>query len=337
VHTGVQQAAHHGARCVLSNPPASFVAALPLLQVRGTLVLLPLVYRCRAVGCVYLLAPWDIHAELGKAALQEMAALLAPGTFKALLRGGRVQAEWYRQVLSEGPMPSVPELDSTSSNAAAAAALGAAATPAAPAAAEAPAAAVAGERAVTAPLAQAAQAVPAGTSLSAVPLSGGGGGEGRSKSSGGDGWGSGEGGGMLGSCDSVEPSAVSASGTGTASNSCNNVNSAPLPLSNPEAVMAAAAAASSAAAAAAAIAPVGLPVSGHAAAGFQDLVLWPELLDIKSDLARSRHTAVSDEYAAGPGGCSRRMPSGRVLWCSSFVNQLVCADLLCGAGSCADC
>ena len=42
-------------------------------------MLLPLVYRCRAMGCVYLLAPWDIHAELGKAALQEMAALLASG------------------------------------------------------------------------------------------------------------------------------------------------------------------------------------------------------------------------------------------------------------------
>jgi hypothetical protein len=280
------------------------------LQVRGTLVLLPLVYRCRAVGCVYLLAPWDIHAELGKAALQETAALLAPGTFKALLRGGRVQQDWYRQVLSEGPMPSVPETDSTSSNTAAAAALDAA-TQAAPAAAE------GAGGAVTAPLAQAAQAIPASASLSALPLSGGGGAEGRSKSSGGDGWGSGEGTGMLGaagSCDSMERSAVSATGAvgtgGTASNSCNIVNSAPLPLSTPEAVMAAAAAASSAAAAAAAIAPVGLPVSGHAASGFQDLVLWPELLDIKSDLARSRHTAVSDggaqairPHAAGPGGC----------------------------------
>jgi hypothetical protein len=58
---------------------ASMLPLLACVQVRGTLVLLPLVYRCRAMGCVYLLAPWDIHAELGKAALQEMAALLASG------------------------------------------------------------------------------------------------------------------------------------------------------------------------------------------------------------------------------------------------------------------
>jgi len=74
-------------------------------QVRGTLVLLPLVFRCRPLGCVYLLAPWDIHPTLGKAASQEMAALLAGGTFRALLAGGPLQAEWYSQVLSEGPMP----------------------------------------------------------------------------------------------------------------------------------------------------------------------------------------------------------------------------------------
>lgn len=53
-------------------------------------MLLPLVYRCRAMGCVYLLAPWDIHAELGKAALQEMAALLASGGSQW---GGGVQLE----------------------------------------------------------------------------------------------------------------------------------------------------------------------------------------------------------------------------------------------------
>lgn len=238
------------------------------------MVLLPLVYRCRSVGCVYLLAPWDIHAQLGKAALQEMAALLAVGTFKALLRGGRVQHDWYAQVLSEGPMPSVPEFDSGSSNVAAAAALTAA------------------QPSDTTPgpeLAAAAAGGPAAESEA-----------GRSKSPTGDAlWESGDVAAMgaTGSCESMDPSTVSGgagavAGGATLSNG-SNVVSCPLPLSTAEAVIAAAAAAQSAAAAAAAIAPVGLPVSGHAAAGFPDLVLWPELLDIKADLARSRHTAVS--------------------------------------------
>lgn len=324
----------------------------PLLsppQVRGTLVLLPLVFRCRAVGCVYLLAPWDIHAELGKAALQEMAALLAGGTFKALLRGGRVQAEWYSQVLSEGPMPSVPELvevpvpaagATTASTAAATDPSGGGAaaqqggsmtttttsscTPAAAASSKPSAAAP--EKAVTAPLsshqASAAAAIAAASSLSSAVLGGAGGAAAgvesaaavRSKSpaaGGGDAAGGGSSveqcgpqqqGGVgqqqltTGSCDSVEPSALSGTAAATAtgfSTTTNALTSCPVPLSSPEAVMAAAAAASSAAAAAAAIAPVGLPVSGHAAVGFTDLVLWPELLDIKADLARSRHTAVS--------------------------------------------
>ncbi|WIA14830.1 hypothetical protein OEZ85_001549 [Tetradesmus obliquus] len=155
-------------------------------MVRGTLVLLPLLFRCRPLGCVYLLAPWDIHAALGKAALQEAAALLASGTFKALLAGGPLQQQWYAQVLSEGPMPA----------------------PAPP-------------------------ALPAPSSAGAA----------------------------------VAAELVAAQGQ-------------------------AAAAAEAAAVSAAAMAPVGLPVSGHACGSFPELVLWPELLDIKDDLARSRHTAV---------------------------------------------
>jgi len=281
------------------------IAVISYVQVRGTLVLLPLVYRCRALGCVYLLAPWDIHAELGKAALQEMAALLASGTFKALLRGGRVQQEWYGQVLSEGPMPSVPELDSTSSGnftAAAAAAAAAAATkqptPGASPSAAAGASAVS-DRAAAAPLTPAEQQQPAAAAAAAALYAAAAGdGEARSKSPAANGgWGSGEGQGMAvtGSCDSIEPSAASATGTGLASvcsASSNAFVNCPLALSSAEAVVAAADAASSAAAAAAAIAPVGLPVSGHATSGYTDLVLWPELLDIKADLARSRHTAV---------------------------------------------
>jgi hypothetical protein len=96
--------------------------------------------------------------------------------------------------------------------------------------------------------------------------------------------------------DSVDKSAASGTaGAAAATHSTgSNAVSCPLPLSTAEAVIAATAAAQSAAAAAAAIAPVGLPVCGHAASGFPSLVLWPELLDIKADLARSRHTAVSN-------------------------------------------
>ncbi len=138
--------------------------------------------------------------------------------------------------------------------------------------------------------------LPAAAALSAVEL--------RSERSqspvGGDeGWGSGEGAPAVGtaatgSVDSMDKSATSGTGaTGTGMSNGSNAVSCPLPLSSAEAVIAATAAAQSAAAAAAAIAPVGLPVCGHAAGGFPSLVLWPELLDIKADLARSRHTAVS--------------------------------------------
>lgn len=246
--------------------------------------------------------------------------LPAAGTFKALLSGGSVQADWYREVLSEGPMPagpmpSVPELESSSSTAAAEAAAAAAAAEAAAAAAKlatpavgsASAAAAGSDRAaVTAPLAQADRPLPAAAALSAV--------EHRSERSqspvgAAEGWGSGEGPGALvcgatGSMDSVDRSAASGTaGAAAASHSTgSNAVSCPLPLSTAEAVIAATAAAQSAAAAAAAIAPVGLPVCGHAASGFPSLVLWPELLDIKADLARSRHTAVS-EKALGGGSC----------------------------------
>jgi hypothetical protein len=199
-------------------------------------------------------------------------------------------------------MPSVPELDTSGSNEAAAG-------PPAATAAAAPAGTP-----LTTPLAPVDQQVSlqAAAALSAAAPTGQSN-AGRSKSPSpirDTGWGSGEAQalGGTGSIDSIERSAGSASGAAAAaggtvaiSSSSNGgeVVSCPLPLSTAEAVIAAAAAAQSAAAAAAAIAPVGLPVSGHAARGFPDLVLWPELLDIKADLARSRHTAVS---AVPPGG-----------------------------------
>ncbi|GBF96720.1 hypothetical protein Rsub_09462 [Raphidocelis subcapitata] len=70
-----------------------FLAGRPLP--RGTLVLLPLVHRCRQLGCVYLLAPWDLHAAVGRAALAEMAALLS-GCLLSVLVGSRpLRREWY--------------------------------------------------------------------------------------------------------------------------------------------------------------------------------------------------------------------------------------------------
>lgn len=63
------------------------------MQVSGTLVLLPLIYKCRALGCVYLLAPWDINATVGKGALTELSSLLAGAAFKRLV--SVMQKEWY--------------------------------------------------------------------------------------------------------------------------------------------------------------------------------------------------------------------------------------------------
>lgn len=267
-------------------------------------MLLPLLFRCRPLGCVYLLAPWDIHAALGKAALQEAAALLASGTFKALLAGGPLQQQWYAQVLNEGPMP-------------------APAPPALPAPSSAGAAVAAELVAAQGQVQQEAlssgnQATPAAAhaaGLAGSVHSAGGdqprsGHRGHPSADDANGYGSSEGLGQ-GSCAShaanissavqgqhtaaVAPampysddaSASTASMRSSSTNAC-----VPLPLSTAAAAAQAAAAAEAAAVSAAAMAPVGLPVSGHACGSFPELVLWPELLDIKDDLARSRHTAV---------------------------------------------
>jgi hypothetical protein len=286
-----------------------------LPQVRGTLVLLPLLFRCRPLGCVYLLAPWDIHAALGKAALQETAALLASGTFRALLTGGLLQQQWYAQVLSEGPMPAPTPLtpvaaaapaDGCSAGAAVVHELNAAqydCNPAAPSQ---------GQQDTTAAAARAACAVSALQPAADIPgqrcchpsaheSNGYGSSEGLGQaaceasaagpnSSGAVAQGQESAAGFMaaGLNSSVSATTQAMTGSNTSSNTC-----VPLPLSTTAAAAQAVAAAEAAAAYAAAMAPVGLPVSGHACSSCPELVLWPELLDVKDDLARSRHTAVS--------------------------------------------
>jgi hypothetical protein len=293
---------------------------LCLLQVRGTLVLMPLLFRCRPLGCVYLLAPWDIHAALGKAALQETAALLASGTFRALLTGGLLQQQWYAQVLSEGPMPTptppalvaataaapvagcsavsagatlVQELDAAQYGCNPAAhsqsrqdtALGAGQSAAGGCSASALTADVASQRCCNVPgqeangygssegLGQGAcVATTASLNTSSVAA------QGQQAAAGFV---------SAGLSSSISATAPAAAGSNGSGNTC-----VPLPLSTTAAAAQAVAAAEAAAASATAMAPVGLPVSGHACGSYPELVLWPELLDVKDDLARSRHTAV---------------------------------------------
>ncbi|KAF8056396.1 MAP3K12 [Scenedesmus sp. PABB004] len=243
-------------------------------MVRGTLVLLPLLFRCRALGCLYLLAPWDIHAALGKAALQEMALLLAGGTFRALLGGGTLQRQWYGQVLSEGPLPesAAPGADGAE-----------------------PGAGVGGGGAACDEERSFSFSGPTGRTgdssvADALPSS-----EGPVNVAGRASLDS-----SAGALEQRGAAALVSCAASTSSSSASAINtSCPLPLGTAAAAVAAAAAASAAAAAGAALAPVGMAVSGHAAPAFPELVLWPELLDVRDDLARSRHTAV---YTAEHGG-----------------------------------
>lgn len=271
-------------------------------------MLLPLLFRCRPLGCVYLLAPWDIHAALGKAALQETAALLATGTFRALVMGGVLQQQWYAEVLSEGPMPppTTP----------AAAAAGSDRSNAGEAAAEEPAVQcgftpAAQDQVNVSPSSGAAALAAAQTSSHAGSLTSAAADtpDNRQQCSnpsarGANGYTEGLRQGAclistasLGSSMGVHSqhptavctspmhiSSVAAAATAVAGNNSGMNTCVPVPLSTT---------AAASQAASATMAPVGLPVSGHACGTFPELVLWPELLDVKDDLARSRHTVVS--------------------------------------------
>ena len=67
----------------------------------STLVLLPLVYKCRTLGCIYLTAAWDINAALGRGGLGELAQQLAAALFKRLVRGSPLQRQWYCLLLDD--------------------------------------------------------------------------------------------------------------------------------------------------------------------------------------------------------------------------------------------
>lgn len=60
---------------------------LPTLQARGTtVVLLPLVHRCRTMGAVYLVAPWDINATFSRQVSCPMLRLQGNGTLSHCAR-----------------------------------------------------------------------------------------------------------------------------------------------------------------------------------------------------------------------------------------------------------
>jgi hypothetical protein len=219
----------------------------------GTLVLLPLLYRCRPLGCIYLLAPWDVHASLGKAALQEVTAALSAGIFRALLSGGRVQAEWYADVLAEEggstslSSPSPPLAPPGVVAAAAAAAARAAHNLMEPADGAAKVTQLVCQSNTQPPLLPAS--TQQGHQLTHRPPR----------------------------CSNLEE------GTTTGTTSANTVAAGTGALPSPVA----------------APPPAGLMACGHASVVQQDLALWPELLDVREELARSRHTVV---YRVDVGG-----------------------------------
>ncbi|KAG2499690.1 hypothetical protein HYH03_002625 [Edaphochlamys debaryana] len=64
----------------------------------GTLVILPLVQRCRSLGCVYVFARNEFNLSFSRAAWADMAAMLSRAVFGQLV--GKLRHEWY-SVLSE--------------------------------------------------------------------------------------------------------------------------------------------------------------------------------------------------------------------------------------------
>jgi hypothetical protein len=74
---------------------------------KGTLVLVPLVHKCRMLGCVYVLASWDVNGSISKQAFAELGELLASALFSKLVVG--LRQEWFA-LLTEG----APDVSSAS-------------------------------------------------------------------------------------------------------------------------------------------------------------------------------------------------------------------------------
>ncbi|KXZ50296.1 hypothetical protein GPECTOR_17g935 [Gonium pectorale] len=66
----------------------------------GTLVILPLLHRCRSLGCVYVFARNEFNLSLSRAAWGDLAGMLSRAVFAQLV--GRLRHEWY-SVFSEEP------------------------------------------------------------------------------------------------------------------------------------------------------------------------------------------------------------------------------------------
>ncbi|GIL95435.1 hypothetical protein Vretimale_1455, partial [Volvox reticuliferus] len=73
----------------------------------GTLVILPLVHRCRSLGCVYVFARNEFNLTFSRAAWGDTAAMLSRAVFGQLV--GKLRHEWYA-VLSEDPEPHTSQL-----------------------------------------------------------------------------------------------------------------------------------------------------------------------------------------------------------------------------------
>ncbi|PNH03444.1 hypothetical protein TSOC_010495, partial [Tetrabaena socialis] len=73
----------------------------------GTLVIVPLVHRCRALGCVYVFARNEFNLSLTRSAWSDLAETLSRAVFSQLV--GRLRHEWYA-VLSEDTHPRPPAL-----------------------------------------------------------------------------------------------------------------------------------------------------------------------------------------------------------------------------------
>jgi hypothetical protein len=96
---GLPTAPRRATRCPASTPaPPPLRRPLP----KGTLVLLPLVHKCRMLGCAYILAGWDVNGSVSKQAFAELGELLSQALFSRLVV--QLRQDWFKLLADGAPM-----------------------------------------------------------------------------------------------------------------------------------------------------------------------------------------------------------------------------------------
>lgn len=72
----------------------------------GTLVLLPLVHRCRALGCVYILARTDVNSALPRSMWSDISEVMSRAVFTKLV--GSLRCEWTTTLSEDDAVGATP-------------------------------------------------------------------------------------------------------------------------------------------------------------------------------------------------------------------------------------